>query len=118
MAALVTLGGAGSLFVGEDKTLKWELIDTTGVPVDMSGWAIRLLVLSSSGTVMINKTASITGSYSSTRSANTQRAVVTLTDTDMEIPDGTHQHSLKRTDDGSETILTYGPCIVERATQV
>jgi hypothetical protein len=117
MAALVTIGGNGSLFVGEDKSVRLEVLDTDGVPVDLTGWAVRFLVLSQSGSVLIDETAAITGVYSATRSANTQRAVVTLTDTEMNIPDGTHRHSWKRTDDGSETILAYGNCVVERTTQ-
>ena len=118
MAAHVTIGGNGTLFVGEDKSLQMEVLGATGLPVDLAGWTIRLFVLSASTTILLDKTASITGVYSATRADNTQRAVVTLTDTDLSIPDGTYQHSWKRTDDGSETILAYGPCIVERTTQV
>jgi hypothetical protein len=118
MAALVTMGGDGSLFVGEDKSCRLEVVDTDGVPVDMTGWAVRMFVLSQGNTVLIDETASITGVYSATRSANTQRAVVTLTDTELSIADGTHQHSWKRTDDGSETILAYGPFILQRTTQI
>lgn len=118
MASRVTMGGKGDLFVGEDKSCRLELVSNTGVPVDMTDWTVRLLIVSASGAILIDKTASITGSYSATRSVNTQRAVVTLTDDDLAIPDGTHQHSWKRTNAGSETVLAYGECVVERATQV
>lgn len=117
MASLVNIGGSGNLFVGEDKSLPLELVDSSGVPVDMTGWTIRFLVVGSNGALLIDKTASITGSYSATRAGNTQRAVVALTDTDLSIQEGVHRHSWKRTDDGSETILAYGNCTVERATQ-
>ena len=117
MAAIATIGGNGSLFVGEDKSLRLEVVDTDGIPVDLTGWAVRFFVVSQGSKVLIDKTASITGVYSATRSANTQRAVVTLTDTDMAIDAGTHQQSWKRTDDGSETILADGDYIVERTTQ-
>ena len=117
MAARVTMGGSGNLFAGEDKSCELEVVNASGVPVDLTGWAIRLLVVASNGSVLIDKTASISGVYSATRASNTQRAVVTLTDTEMSIQDGVHRHSWKRTDDGSETILAYGDCIVERATQ-
>lgn len=118
MAVQATIGGQGSLFVGEDKVLHLEVVDTTSVPVDITGWAIRFLVVSSTASVVIDKVATISGVYSATRSVNTQRAVVTLTDTDLSVPDGTHRHSWKRTDDGSETMLAYGDCIIERATQL
>ena len=117
MAIQATMGGAGELFVGEDKTLKLELIGITGLPVDMTGWGVRCLVLSKQSEVLIDKNASITGVYNAARSDNTQRAVVTLTDSDMSIQEGVHRHSWKRTDDGSETVLAYGDCIIERATQ-
>ena len=36
----MTIGGNGTLFVGEDKVLKIEVLDVVGVPVNMSGWQI------------------------------------------------------------------------------
>jgi hypothetical protein len=117
MAAVATMGGSGGLFVGEDKLCRLELLDADDVPVDMVGWTIALVVHSKKGDTLVNELASVEGTYNATRSVNTQRAVVTLTDTEMAIPPGVHQHSWKRTDDGSETILAYGDFIVERTTQ-
>ena len=118
MGAQATIGGSGTLFVGEDKTLKLELLDSSDVPVDMTGWAVSLIVHTKAGEVVVTETATISGVYSATRSVNTQRAVVTLTDTEMGIAAGTHRHSWKRTDDGSESILAYGDFIVEQTTQI
>ena len=39
-------------------------------------------------------------------------------DIELDVLAGTHDHSWKRTDDGSETVLFHGPCIVQRTTQV
>jgi hypothetical protein len=117
MAALATIGGDGGIFVGEDKSLRFEVLDNNGIPVDIAGWGIRFLVQSQSHTVLIDKTATITGTYNADRVVNTQLAVVTLTDDDLTIDDGVHQHSLKRTDSGSETVLVYGNYIVQRTTQ-
>ncbi len=117
MARDVTIGGNGTLFVGEDKTFRHEIL-SDDIPVDMTGWAVQMVVHSSKGQVLINKTATVAGVYSATQAANLQRATITLTDTEMDIPPGTHRHSLKRTDDGSETVLSYGKFIVESATQV
>jgi hypothetical protein len=117
MAARITFGGNGQLFVGEDKTVEFEILDTRGLPVDITGWSLRLVVKSQANTVLIDKNATITGTYNVDRVTNTQRAVVTLTDDDLSIDDGVHQYSLKRTDSGSETVLVYTECIVERTTQ-
>lgn len=110
MAYEVTLGGDGALFVGEDKTLRMQVLDEDGDPVTISGWAISMVIRRTddpSDTAVLTKTATISGNL----------AVVTLTDTEMAITAGYYRHSWKRTDDGSETVLAYGPFIVEAATQ-
>lgn len=117
MAAQVTIGGSGRLFVGEDKALRFEVLDSNGVPVDVAGWTIRFVVKSQTHTVLIDKAASITGTYDANRIVNTQLAVVTLTDDDLSIDEGVHQHSLKRTDSGNETVLVYGEYLMQRTTQ-
>lgn len=117
MGAQATMGGSGTLFVGEDKSCRLELLDSSDVPVDMTGWTVLLVVHSQKDDTLIEETASITGTYNATRSVNTQRAVVTLTDTELQVPAGTHRHSWKRTDDGSEAVLAYGEFIVEQTTQ-
>lgn len=123
MAALVTVGGSGAILVGEDKQFKLECLNTLDVPVDMTGWAITFDVRTSdvSEAVLITKTATVSGVYSATRSANTQRATATVTDTDLAatvFDAKTYRYSFKRTDDGSETVLAWGNFVVQRATQV
>ena len=117
MGARVTIGGSGSLFVGEDKTVRFEVLDTDDVPVNIASWTIAMIVHSKLGDVLLTKSATVSGTHNATRSVNTQRASVTLTDTELQIPPGTHLYSCKRTDDGSEAVLAYGDFIVERTTQ-
>jgi hypothetical protein len=128
MAFEQTIGGEGTLFVGEDKTLSLELLQSgsdpdssASVPENMAGWAVQFIVRikdDSTGNPILTKTATVSGSYSATRASNTQRAVVTLTDTDMDaLVPRIYRHSWKRTDDGSETVLAYGNFSVQRATQ-
>mgnify|MGYP000651515120 CR=1 FL=1 len=117
MANQVDIGGDGLLFVGEDKVYRLELLDDDDIPVDMTGWAVTFVVKTRAGTTLLTKTASISGTYSATRASNTQRATVSLTDTEMAIAPGSHRHSWKRTDDGSESILAYGLFVVEQTTQ-
>lgn len=119
MALEATIGGNGTLFVGEDKNFILELIDISSVPVNMAGMVLLFDVrkTDASGTAILTKTPSIIGVYSATRNVNTQRAVVTVTDTDMNLfRAGTYRHSWKRMDDGSETVLAWGDFTPQKAT--
>lgn len=120
MALEITIGGSGTLFVGEDKTFRLELIDSDELPVDMSGWSIRFDVrksVTAPDPAIFSKTASLVGAYSPVRATNTQRAIVSLTDTEMNtVKARTYQCSWKRMDDGSETVLAYGAFAPEKAT--
>ena len=119
MPALVTIGGTNTLFVGEDKVLRAHIKDSTGVPVNIAGWAISFVVRSTDAAVpaVVSATATISGTYNVDPAVNAQRAVVTLTDDQLSIPAGTYRHSWKRTDAGSETILGRGKFVIEQATQ-
>ncbi len=134
MAAVTyTIGGNGLLFVGEDKIFRIEILgieldengipiepSSTSVPVDISGWDIRFDVRKTDKTpdpAIFSKTAAVTGVYGVTRALNTQRAVVSLTDTELNtVTARTYRHSWKRMDDGVETVLSRGDFIVEKAT--
>ena len=135
MATTITIGGSGRLFVGEDKTFRLELLEVeydsdglpiaphaSSVPVDMTGWVLLFDVRKtdkSPDPAIFSKTPTIIGVYSAVRASNTQRAVVVLTDTEMNtvkqrtIP---YRHSWKRMDDTSETVLARGDFAPEKAT--
>lgn len=122
-ATTVTIGGEGTLFVGEDKIVELELVDdpdaASPVPVNMAGWEVLFDVRSkdASSTAIFTKTAAIVGIYNAVRASNTQRARVTLTDTEMNtVKQKTYRHSWKRMDDGVETVLARGPFTPEKAT--
>ena len=55
--------------------------------------------------------------YISTREF-TQWATIILTDVDLGAPlvSNTYRHAWKRVDEGNETVLAYGPFIVQGAT--
>lgn len=114
----------GELFVGEDKILDLEVLQDDGAtPQDIAGWSITFDVrlTDKTSTALLSKSATVTGTYSATRASNTQRARVTLTDTELASPTfsgRTYRHSWKRLTDGSETILAYGDFRMQRATQV
>jgi hypothetical protein len=118
MAKEVTIGGSGSLFVGEDKTFRLELLDAAGVPVNMAGWTIKMTVRvtdASADPALIEKTATVDGVYNAVRATNTQRAMVICTDVDLGAPlvSNTYRCAWKRYDEGNETVLAYGPCIIQ-----
>lgn len=126
-ATTVTMGGIGSgdLFVGEDKIFRFELVDdpdlgAAAVPVNMTGWDILFDVRikdTSADPAILSKTATLTGVYNAARSLNTQRAIVSVTDTEMNLfKQKTYRHSWKRMDDGVETVLSRGNFIPEKAT--
>lgn len=120
MAANVDIGGSGALFVGEDKALVLEVLDTADLPVDIAGWVIHFVVRrkdNSADPAIFDKTATVSGTYSAIRASNTQRATATLTDTELNtVTNRTYRHSFKRMDDGSETVLAYGNFAPEKAT--
>lgn len=120
MAANVQIGGSGTLFVGEDKDIILELLDTSGVPVNMAGWAmvfdVRRLDVSPAPAIF-SKTPTIAGAYNIVRATNAQRATAHLTSADMDtVKKGTYRYSWKRLDSGAETVVEYGPFVVEKAT--
>lgn len=120
MAQEVTIGGNGTLFVGEDKTLRMELLDAAGVPVDMTGWTLVFDVRikdASPDPPIVTKTPTLTGVYNVIRAQNTQRAVVILSDDDLNLFRAKiYRHSWKRLDNGSETVLAYGNFTPQKAT--
>jgi hypothetical protein len=122
MAYRATIGGEGTLFLGEDKTLRFEVLDDSEAPVNVASWDLLWVVRDrphpENEPVRLQKTVTVSGVFNSVRASNTQRAIVELTDTDTaSLRNKTYAHSLKRVDDGSETVLAFGPFVVEATTQ-
>ena len=132
MALTQTIGGNGTLFVGEDKIFRLELLvaefdangnpvapSTSSVPIDMTGWVLVFDVrkTDTSPTAIFSKTPTLEGAYNANRALNTQRAVAPLTDTELNTVKAlSYRYSWKRLDDGSETVLARGPFAPEKAT--
>lgn len=118
----VAIGGDGTLFVGEDKVLRFELPSATNsaVAVDMTGWAMVFDVRAkdtSPDPALLSIAPTLTGVFNSVRATNTQRAIVTLTDDQMNFFKAkTYRWSWKRTDAGSETVLGLGNFVPQKAT--
>lgn len=122
MANEATIGGDGSLFIGEDKIIDLELLDSAGVPVDMTTWGsdVKFVVRVSDQSIdppALEKTAAIIGAYNSVRASNTQRARVSLADEDTNLLTARrYRYSFKRMTGGSETVLVFGPFLPQVST--
>lgn len=141
MANSVQIGGKGTLFVGEDKTLRLELLtpqydaagnlvapSSSSVPVDMSGFAMIFDVRlkdNSAAPAIFSGVPTVTGVYNASRAVNTQRAVLVLTAANMNLFKGQqpdqqvsdlYRYSWKRTDSGAQTVLAWGPFAPQKAT--
>lgn len=131
MAAEIQMGGVATdrIFLGTDFTRDFEVLDidtddTGATAKDVAGWAVTLDIRPKDTSSAAKLTASLTvvGSFNSVASSNTQRLRWTCADTDLTTAlftsdGGTYRYSVKRTDDGLETILQYGDVVIERATQ-
>lgn len=121
MALERALGGDGKLFVGEDKIVEiGPVVDLAGVPIDMTGWAVMLIVRLSDDapTIALSKAGNVLGTYSATAALNTQYLKFLLTAAETRrLVATTYRYSVKRMDTGAETIVSFGPFIVQKTTQ-
>jgi hypothetical protein len=104
------IGGDGTLFIGEDKKLTFEILDPNGVPVDLTSWTTRFVVRLhfDSVTAEVDEPGVVSGVYNANRSLNTQRVSVTLEATDLDFAARTYFYSLRRTDTGFAAVLRSG----------
>lgn len=122
MAREVDITEADMVFIGCDRILDFEVLNSAGnAAVDIAGFAIvfDLRDKDASTTARLTKSATITGTYNSSPGTNTQRARVTIADTDLAwtgIKEKDYRYSLKRTDDGSEDIYCFGTFHLRKAT--
>lgn len=126
MAREQAIGGNGEFFQGEDKTLKmrlWKKPKKDGILIDMTGWDVIWVVRkkdSSADPAILEKTATIEGTFDPDPEDSTQYAVVQLTDDETnlltKIGTAAYRHSWKRMDDNRETVLSYGNLNPQQAT--
>lgn len=124
MARLQNLGDTDDWFIGEDKTLEFEIYDSTEALIqNVTGWAMlfRLRRISESDAVLFTKTTggstiTIAGTYNADPTVNAQRTSVVIDDTDTDnLQPGKYAYWLWRTDSGNETVLAYGDVTLKRA---
>lgn len=117
--------GSGGFFTGEDKELEFEAFQEDGkTPDDVSLYALEWVMrkkVTDPDPPSLRKTSgagiTVTGTYNVDPNLNTQRIIVTIAaDDTAALPPYEYQHSLKRTDSGSRTILAFGQCVLLAAT--
>ena len=92
--------------------------------IDIAGWALSFMLKNRQTdadlSALLTKTTaagtvSISGAFNATPATNTQRATVTIADTDTDaLATGVKHWELKRTDAGLEAILAYGSVELRR----
>lgn len=118
MAKVQDIVGDDAFLQGTDFTYPCEILNgAETAAIDITGWALSWLVkrykADADVAALITKTTSsgiaIAGSYNATPASNTQRATITVEDTDTtSLSPGLYYHELKRTTSGSETVLITG----------
>ena len=111
-------------FIGEDKIFAFTIYQKTAAgvltstPQAITGWALKWDLRrydSEADPAILTKTTGA-GSIVITDGPNGQ-GTITIADTDTDsLPSRVYRHALKRTDDGSETVLLFGNAILKRAT--
>ena len=111
-------------FIGEDKIFAFTIYQKTAAgvltttPQNIAGWALKWDMRrydSEADPAVLSKTTGA-GTITITDGINGQGQIaIADTDTDS-LAQRVYRHSLKRTDDGSETVLFYGNAILKRAT--
>jgi len=125
MAVEANIGGDGSLFTGEDKTLTFQVLSDGSVtpknePIDISAWTtiyFDIRKTDAATAAVIEKIATVVGVYNIVKALNTQRARIVLDDDDTNLLQArTYRYSLTRMDEAAETVLFFGNFVVQQAS--
>lgn len=110
---------ADDWFIGEDKTIVDTIYQADGVALqNVTGWAISFLVKkTATDTDAAAKVTKTTGGFGIALTTPASGVItITIVDTDTAaLPAGEYRYEIKRTDDGSETVLTFGTCYLRQA---
>lgn len=132
MAAHTKIGGVDTdrIFIGTDFTRDFHVLDidtdaSGATAKDVTGWAVTIDIRRenrSETPALYSTSLTIIGVFNATAASNTQRLRWTVADTDLTTAifgtnGGTYAYSVKRTDDGSETVLQWGKIVIDRVTQ-
>lgn len=105
-------------YTGEDKSLVFTIYETDGTTAqDITGWTLAYMwkraPSDADSAAVLTKTTSA-GIALTTPGSGICTVTIDDTDTDSLLPQ-TYHHELKRTTAGSETVLTTGTVLLQRA---
>lgn len=116
---------AAELFLGTDYEYPFTILNAAeDTAINISGWTLSWMVKRKKSDADANKLLekttgsgiTISGTFNADPDVNTQKATVSVADTDTDtLPAGLVYYELKRTDAGSETVLAYGPLDLKRS---
>lgn len=102
-------------FIGEDRSLDFTVLDGDDVAVNITNYALEWVLRETpgSGTAAITKTTS-DGITITDGPAGECRVAIADADT-IDLSPGRYFHTLRRTDDGLETVLSFGQAVLQEA---
>lgn len=117
MAIEANIGHDDEFFLGEDKSLVFTIYQSDGTTVqDITGWSLSWMlkkrIADLDAAALITKTT-LNGIVLTSAALGICTVTVNDTDTDT-LEDDLYAHELKRTDDGSETVLSFGGVRLKR----
>ena len=115
MSVEAAITAAANWFIGEDRIFSFTVLNAAGAAQNISGWALEWTLRAgpTSPATLLTKT---TVSGIAITDAVNGVCQVTITDTDtLALETGQHYHTLKRTDDGSEAVLSFGVAVLRLA---
>ncbi|KKN25968.1 hypothetical protein LCGC14_0879370 [marine sediment metagenome] len=103
-------------FIGEDKTLRFTVVDSAGAVQVISGWALEWVLRNNPGSSAELLTKTTAGSGIAITNGAGGICEVTIEDGDtLGIGPGDFFHTLRRTGDGNEVVLSFGQAILQVA---
>jgi hypothetical protein len=126
MAIEFNITAEDRFFLGEDKNIEFTIFGPDNVtPVDVTGWTLEwnMRKTDKAGDPPLlrkyqNNGLALVGVFNANAQQNTQRVRITFGSDDTSLlKPMVYRHSLKRTDVGSESILSYGSIELLQATE-
>lgn len=110
-------------YVGEDKIFAFQIFQKsadgvlTTTPQDITGWAMKWEMRRSDNEADPPVLSKTTSAGIAITSAAQGQGTITIADTDTDsVTPRMYRHALKRTDDGSETVLLFGNAVLGKRT--
>jgi hypothetical protein len=101
-------------FTGEDRTLRFSVVDADGLAQNISGWTLEWVLRERPwGTeALISKTTG--AGITITNAAGGVCEVAIADDDTINLAPGAYVHTLRRSNAGAETVLAFGDAVLQQ----